>query len=293
MKKYTVLHIQKNKTGTHSQKLDEHIRRTFTPKNINPELSHNNRQLIGDPAMPIHKAVDDFIEKNYSYKTKTGKVRKTRSDVIRSVNIILSASSEVFYNPKTENITNTPEKLMHDWTAANLSFLQQEFGEKCISAVLHMDEITPHIHATIVPLVKTEQGNKLCAKTFISRARMSELHDFYAEAVKSLGIERGERRDKNREHVKFHKVRYSLRELQEQHEMMENKNKILEDEHRLKKQRMKNLNEHYFSEKRLSQMKLIGLQNMNCLREELRNLNESNQSLEHRLKSLQAVSPKS
>jgi len=36
--------------------------------------------------------------------------------------------------------------------------LQEEFGkDNVVSAVLHMDETTPHIHATIVPIVQGQR----------------------------------------------------------------------------------------------------------------------------------------
>ncbi|WP_303013973.1 plasmid recombination protein [uncultured Bacteroides sp.] len=39
----------------------------------------------------------------------------------------------------------------------NLQWLYRTFGrENTVSAVLHMDEHTPHIHATVVPIVTGE-----------------------------------------------------------------------------------------------------------------------------------------
>ena len=37
-------------------------------------------------------------------------------------------------------------------------FLQQEFGPYCVSAVLHLDEITPHIHAHTVPVDREKRA---------------------------------------------------------------------------------------------------------------------------------------
>ena len=44
------------------------------------------------------------------------------------------------------------------WCQDNLDWLRKTYGTgNVVSAVLHMDEETPHIHATIVPIVQTER----------------------------------------------------------------------------------------------------------------------------------------
>ena len=47
------------------------------------------------------------------------------------------------------------------WIDANLKWLRETFGsENLVSCVLHMDEKTPHLHATVVPIVTTERLRK-------------------------------------------------------------------------------------------------------------------------------------
>ena len=58
----------------------------------------------------------------------------------------------------------------------------------------HLDEKTPHIHATIVPL--TPDG-RLSAKEIVgNNKKLAELQDRYATAMQSFGLERGERGSK-------------------------------------------------------------------------------------------------
>ena len=66
-------------------------------------------------------------------------------------------------------MTGTHEQMMkfqHEgkldqWIKANLSWLKDTFGEENhVSCVLHMDEKTPHLHATIIPIVTTERKRK-------------------------------------------------------------------------------------------------------------------------------------
>ena len=47
---------------------------------------------------------------------------------------------------------------MDHWCDDNLKWLKETFGEEnLVSAVLHMDEKTPHIHATVIPIVSGER----------------------------------------------------------------------------------------------------------------------------------------
>lgn len=55
------------------------------------------------------------------------------------------------------------EKL-DEWCDDNIEWLQESFGkDNFVSVVLHMDEKTPHIHATVVPIV-TGDRRKICEK---------------------------------------------------------------------------------------------------------------------------------
>ena len=81
-----------------------------------------------------------------------------------------------------------------------------------VSAVLHLDETTPHIHATVVPIVTGERrkaekeqaapGKKkyrkkktntarLCADDVMSRANLKKYQDTYAAKMQPYGLQRG------------------------------------------------------------------------------------------------------
>ena len=53
---------------------------------------------------------------------------------------------------------NRAKGRLNEWCDDNLQWLHRTFGkENTVSAVLHMDEHTPHIHATVVPIVTGER----------------------------------------------------------------------------------------------------------------------------------------
>lgn len=96
---------------------------------------------------------------------------------------------------------------LDSWIDANLKWLKETFGEEnLVSCVLHMDEKTPHLHATIVPIVtgerlrrkregekkyETKSGPRLSADDVMRRTRLHEYQNSYAAAMKPFGLQRG------------------------------------------------------------------------------------------------------
>ena len=96
-----------------------------------------------------------------------------------------------------------------------------------VSAVLHMDEETPHIHATIVPIVQTERKKqkkeqtvkkkyrtktpapRLCADEVMSRANLIRYQDTYAEQMAVYGLQRGIK-GSEAQHISTHEYYRSL-----------------------------------------------------------------------------------
>lgn len=90
-------------------------------------------------------------------------------------------------------------------------WLRQTFGaENVVAATLHADEETPHIHATVVPIVqgerrkaKDEANNgkrkyktkrnkvRLCADDVLTPKKLEEYQTTYARAMAGFGLERG------------------------------------------------------------------------------------------------------
>lgn len=100
---------------------------------------------------------------------------------------------------------------LDEWCADNMKYLAATFGkENIVSADLHLDEKSPHIHATLVPIVTTERKRKkqeehavkryrtksasrprLCADDVMSRVKLKEYQDTYATAMAKYGLQRG------------------------------------------------------------------------------------------------------
>ena len=192
-----VLNIKKPKGN--DARTSAHIERTVMPGNADPTRTQFNRELIEYPEGVTNRtqAIQHRIE-------TAGIKRKISNNQVRALQVLLSGSPE-------DMIRIQAEGKLDEWCRDSVKWLQKEFGkDNVVSAVLHMDEMTPHIHATIVPIVqgerrkaKLEENNgkkkyrkkansvRLCADDVMTRDNLERFQDIYAEAMKKYGLERG------------------------------------------------------------------------------------------------------
>lgn len=185
--------IQFNKAkGSADTGASDHIERKTIPKNADPTRTCLNRELVDFPDGVTNRT--EAI--NHRIRT-AGIKRKITPDQVRAIRIVLSGTHEDMMKVQDEGRLN-------EWCADNLQWLHRTFGrENTVSAVLHMDEHTPHIHATVVPIVTGERRKakkkqqvegkrtyrkktdaiRLCADDVLTREKLSAYHDSYAEAM--------------------------------------------------------------------------------------------------------------
>lgn len=108
---------------------------------------------------------------------------KPRSNAVRCIEYVITASPEAYQNMSSDNWTG----YMND----SLNWLRERHGAKNVFyACLHQDETTPHLSVYVVP--KDEQGH-LNARSFLGgRAKLSEMQtNFHEQVAKKYGLERG------------------------------------------------------------------------------------------------------
>lgn len=194
---YAVLHMEKT-SGTDAA-MSAHIERTIKPKNANESRTHLNRELIRFP-----DGMENRTQAIQHRLDTTGLTRKIGNNQVRAIRVLLTGTHE-------DMVRITNEGRLNEWCSDNLKYLADTFGrENIVSAVLHMDEQTPHIHATLVPIVKGERKRKkkeeqvkkryrkkptdtarLCADEIMTRAKLKSYQDTYAQAMSSYGLQRG------------------------------------------------------------------------------------------------------
>lgn len=143
---------------------------------------------------------------------------KTRSNSVLALDTIYTASPN-FFQGKTNQQND-------DFFKDCLQFHQEHFGH-IISAVIHYDETTPHLHVISVPLTK---DNRLSARDVIgNKAKMSKTQDAFFEQVgRGYGLERGIHMDgqEKKQHIsaqehELHEIKQQIAREQERLEAIE------------------------------------------------------------------------
>lgn len=195
---YAVLHLEKAK-GADSG-MSAHIERTIHPKNADMARTHLNRELVQFP-----EGVRNRTEA-IAYRVETAGIkRKVGTNQVKAIRVLLTGSNKDMKQMEADG-------RLDDWCHDNLQWLRETYGEQnLVSAVLHMDEKTPHIHATVIPIVagerrkarqeeqngkkkyrkKNPQDVRLCADDIMARHKLKHYQDTYAQVMGKYGLQRG------------------------------------------------------------------------------------------------------
>ena len=193
---YAVLHLDKAK-GADSG-MSAHIERTIHPKNADPMRTHLNRELIQFP-----EGVTSRTQAIQHRLDTAGLKRKIGKNQVQAIRILLTGTHEDMMQIEKEGRLN-------EWCQDNIDWLRKTYGaDNVVSVVLHMDESTPHLHATVIPIVETERKRKkkeeevkrtyrkkapaprLSADDVMSRAKLKSYQNSYATAMQKYGLQRG------------------------------------------------------------------------------------------------------
>ena len=195
---YAVLHLEKAK-GTDSR-MSAHIERTVHPKNADRTRTHLNRELVQFPEGVRNRT------QAIAHRVETAGIRrKVGTNQVRAIRVLLTGSNKDMKQMEADG-------QLDEWCNDSLQWLRETYGEQnLVSAVLHMDEKTPHIHATVIPIVtgerrkagqeeqngkkkyrkKNPQDVRLCADDVMARHRLKHYQDTYAQAMNKYGLQRG------------------------------------------------------------------------------------------------------
>lgn len=186
---YQVLRIEKRKGGA-IRAIAQHIDRSKPPKYADPNKQQLNRELLGDNAAVLsYTQINDKIDALLSHVK-----RKIRPDQVRCAEFLLSASPEYFRPPNSGlQAGEWDEQRLNQWIKLSTQFLDQEIGPRAISATLHLDETTPHIHALVVPIGNLEKWNLSFDEFAGNRQKLRQWQDTYQQYMGQLGLLRGER----------------------------------------------------------------------------------------------------
>ena len=175
---YAILRFAKYK-GPEIGRIEAHDERTKTEYASNPDVDTSRSRLNFHLVKPRRsyraEAEKQIAEAGY----------RARKDSVRVVETLITASPEFFQGKKPREVKEFFEYA--------LDFIQsKQSPETIISAVVHVDEKTPHMHLCFVPLT---EDKRLSAKDIVgNKKKLTQWQDdFWKHMVKKYpDFERGE-----------------------------------------------------------------------------------------------------
>ena len=161
---YAILRFAKHKGGA-SKALGAHHERTKEFYASNPDIDKNRTMQNYHIVTPRWS-----YEQEIRHRIRMAGCR-VRKDSVKFVDTLVTVSPE---------FAKAHEAEMQEYFSRAFNFLKERVGEEnIISAVVHMDEKTPHLHLCFVPLTK---DNRLSAKEILGnkKAMIQWQDDFYA-----------------------------------------------------------------------------------------------------------------
>lgn len=155
------------------QKHNQRQNKSYKNKDIDITKSSKNIDFENKTRIKYLEKVEKIIKQN----RKKGKT--IRKDAILMCESIISASPEFFLG--------MDHKEKEKYFKYTYEFLKDRYGEKnIISATVHFDETTPHMHFNFVPI--TSDG-KLSAKDIVTRIELKKIQDELPRFLQSKGFD--------------------------------------------------------------------------------------------------------
>ena len=158
MAQHAILRFEKHK-GNPARPLEAHHERQKEQYASNPDIDTSRSKYnfhIVKPEGRYYHFIQSRIEQAGC---------RTRRDSTRFVDTLITASPDFFKK-------KSPKEIQEFFQRAADFLIRRVGKENIVSAVVHMDEKTPHLHLTFVPLTK---DNRLCAKEIIgNRANLTK-----------------------------------------------------------------------------------------------------------------------
>ena len=203
---YAILRFAKYK-GPEISGIEAHNERTKEKYASNPDIDPTRTHLNFHLVKPKRK----YRAESERQIAEAG--CRTRSDSVRVVEALITATPEFFKGKKRSELK--------EFFNEALEFIKQnQAPETIISAVVHLDEKSPHMHLCFVPLT---EDKRLCAKEILgNKKKLTQWQDKYWEHMvkKYPDLERGESASETgRDHIPT-RVFKQMARLNKQHDKL-------------------------------------------------------------------------
>ena len=172
---YGILRLQKYDGGA-VRGIDTHVERRATSSRTNPDIDFSKSSLNYDLQSQyqgtFNSRIKNVLEKN--------KIAKTRKNAVVLAELLFTASPTFFDKMSNDEIKQYFQNCY--------DFACREYGEEnIISAVVHLDEKTPHMHLELVPI----KNGKLNARELFNFKTTEMQNKAYKDIFSKYGLDRG------------------------------------------------------------------------------------------------------
>lgn len=193
---FCVMNIQKRKR-TDISGIQKEATRTATEYNnqVKPGMNTDNVNLIQS---------NNWMQDIQNEINRAG--AKTRANSVVALDAIYTASGDFFKGKSNEEC--------NQYFRDCLQFHQRKFGH-IVSAVVHYDETTPHLHILSVPL--THDGRLSAREIVGNRANLSRMQtEFFEQVGRGYGLERGVQMDGQEKKKHISAQEWQLRQVKQE-----------------------------------------------------------------------------
>ncbi|MEZ8737936.1 MobV family relaxase [Vibrio sp. 10N.286.52.C3] len=98
-----------------------------------------------------------------------------RKNAVLAMDALVTLSPELLKDNKNLNI----------WANRTRDWLKERFGDNVVSAVVHLDELSPHMHFTVVPIDEKPDGRiVLNARDLFNKWQLADMQRSYNQAMR-------------------------------------------------------------------------------------------------------------
>lgn len=192
---FAVVHMQKFKTSGVKgiQFHNQRERESKTNPDIDKTKAHLNYDLHNDKNIDYNKRVKEIISDNVVTN------RAIRKDAVVMCNFVVTSDKKFF-----DGLTDLEQRKFFE---KSYEFFKDRYGEKnIVAANVHLDERTPHLHLSLVPVTADE---KLSAKRLFDRKELRAIQDDFPKFIQGYGfsLERGIDAEGKNKHIETQKFK--------------------------------------------------------------------------------------
>lgn len=210
--------------------------------NTNFDIDKSKSCLNYDLKNPIKVNYNDLVKKRIS---ELNLKRAVRSDAVLVCSWNLGSDKDFFLK-----LDELEQKRFFE---ESYNFFKNRYGEEnVVSAVVHLDERTPHMHFCHVPVTK---DGRLSCKSLYNKTELRNVQTDYTEYMRDCGfdLQRGDSLLEKRKHMKeneykIYKSKIELEELEQRKESLIQENENLENQNKQMNEDLKKAKDNFNTE---------------------------------------------